>query len=119
MYKYPAKNRIYNDNKLKCKVGYWRKYIYEDNASGKNINRIGYQYMKKGLESGDTLVLKSFDRLGRNQNNIKAEWQYFKDSIVNVRVLDMPALNIDYSKGEAIEGLLAMISNIIFEVISW
>ncbi|SOC43417.1 recombinase family protein [Ureibacillus acetophenoni] len=101
------------------KFGIEDKYIYEDKTSGKDMDRIGYQYMKKSLESGDTLVIKSLDRLGRNQNDIKTEWQYFKDNKINVRVLDMPALNIDYSKGEAIEGLHSMISNIVFEVISW
>ncbi len=101
------------------KLGIEDKYIYEDKASGKDMDRIGYQYMKKSLECGDTLVIKSLDRLGRNQTDIKAEWQYFKENKINVRVLDMPALNIDYSKGEAIEGLHSMISNIVFEVISW
>lgn len=98
-------------------LGIEEKYIYEDKASGKDMNRIGYQYMKKGLESGDTLVIKSLDRLGRNQNDIKAEWQYFKDNKINVRVLDMKTLNIDYSSQT--EGIQQMISNIVFEVISW
>ena len=31
----------------------------------------------------------------------------------------MKALDIDYSKGESFEGVHAMISNIVFEVISW
>ena len=101
------------------KLGIEEKYIYEDKASGKDMNRIGYQYMKKGLESGDAVVIKSLDRLGRNQNDIKNEWQYFKDNKINVRVLDMKALDIDYSKGESFEGVHAMISNIVFEVISW
>lgn len=101
------------------KLGIEDKYIYEDKASGKDMDRIGYQYMKKSLQRGDTLVIKSLDRLGRNQNDIKTEWQYFKDNKINVRVLDMPALNINYSKGRAIEGLHSMISNIVFEVISW
>jgi DNA invertase Pin-like site-specific DNA recombinase len=99
------------------KLGIEDKYIYEDKASGKDMNRIGYQYMKKGLESGDTLVIKSLDRLGRNQNDIKTEWQYFKDNKINVRVLDMKTLNIDYSSQT--EGIQQMISNIVFEVISW
>ena len=41
------------------KLGIEEKYIYEDKASGKDMNRIGYQYMKKGLESGDTTTLLS------------------------------------------------------------
>ncbi|WP_088044507.1 recombinase family protein [Bacillus sp. EAC] len=94
------------------------KYIYEDKASGKDMDRIGYQYMKKSIETGDTLVIKSLDRLGRNQDQIKNEWQYFKDNEINIRVLDMPALNIDYSN-EQMQGMFKMISNIVFEVMSW
>lgn len=100
-------------------LGIEDKYIYEDKASGKDMDRIGYQYMKKSIETGDTLVIKSLDRLGRNQEAIKKEWQYFKDNHINVRVLDMPTLNIDYSKDEAMKGMYDMISNIVFEVISW
>lgn len=99
-------------------LGIEDKYIYEDKASGKDLERIGYQYMKRALEKGDTLVIKSLDRLGRNQEQIKQEWQFFRDNEINVRVLDMPALNIDYSKKE-IKDIFKMISNIVFEVMSF
>ncbi|MFU2014807.1 recombinase family protein [Peribacillus butanolivorans] len=99
-------------------LGIEDKYIYEDKASGKDLERIGYQYMKRALEKGDTLVIKSLDRLGRNQEQIKQEWQFFRDYEINVRVLDMPALNIDYSQNE-IKDIYKMISNIVFEVISF
>jgi DNA invertase Pin-like site-specific DNA recombinase len=99
-------------------LGIEDKYIYEDKTSGKDFERIGYQYMKRALEKGDTLVIKSLDRLGRNQEQIKQEWQFFRDNEINVRVLDMPALNIDYSQKE-IKDIFKMISNIVFEVMSF
>lgn len=71
------------------------------------------------LESGDTLVIHSLDRLGRNQDMIKEEWQYLKENKINVHVLDMPTLNKDYSKEEDAAGIYNMISNIVFEVIIW
>ena len=94
------------------------KYIYQDKQSGKDFERIGYQYMKKSLEPGDTLVNKELDRIGRNQEELKREWQYFRDNEINVRVLDLPALNINYDD-ENIKPLVKMINNIIFEIMSW
>jgi len=99
-------------------LGIEDKYIYQDKQSGKDFERIGYQYMKKSLERGDTLVIKELDRIGRNQEELKREWQYFRDNEINVRVLDLPALNINYND-ENIKPLVKMINNIIFEIMSW
>ena len=99
-------------------LGIEDKYIYQDKQSGKDFERIGYQYMKKSLEKGDTLVIKELDRIGRNQEELKREWQYFRDNEINVRVLDLPALNINYND-ENIKPLVKMINNIIFEIMSW
>ena len=100
------------------KIGIDKKYIYQDKQSGKDFERLGYQYMKKSLEKGDTLVIKELDRIGRNQEELKREWQYFKDNEINVRVLDLPALNINYND-ESIKPLAKMINSIIFEIMSW
>lgn len=99
-------------------LGIEEKYIYQDKQSGKDLERIGYQYMKRALEPGDTLVIKELDRLGRNQLELKKEWEYFRDNEINVRVLDMPALNIDYND-DKLKPMIKMINNIIFEVMSW
>ena len=99
-------------------LGIEEKYIYQDKQSGKDFERIGYQYMKKSLEPGDTVVIKELDRIGRNQKELKKEWEYFKDNEINVRVLDLPALNIDYDD-ENIKPLVKMINNIIFEIMCW
>ena len=49
--------------------------IVVDKASGKDINRPGYQALKGalGLRKGDTLVIVSLDRLSRNKMDIKKE----------------------------------------------
>ena len=99
-------------------MGIHEKYIYEDKQSGKDLERTGYKYMKKCLEPGDTLVVKELDRVGRNEQELKKEWQYFKDNEINVRVLDLPALNIDYND-ENLKPLIKMINNIIFEIMCW
>ncbi|CAM3061054.1 recombinase family protein [Paenibacillus sediminis] len=61
--------------------------IYSDEASGKDFDRTGYQYMRRILEATDTLVIKSLDRLGRNKNDIKAEWNGLTIKDMGVRML--------------------------------
>lgn len=100
------------------RIGISEKYIYQDKQSGKDFECIGYKYMKKSLEKGDTLVIKELDRIGRNQTELKKEWEYFKNNEINVRVLDMPALNIDYDD-ENLKPMIKMINNIIFEIMCW
>lgn len=45
------------------KLGIEDKYIYQDRQSGKDFDRIGYQYMKKSLEKGDVVIVKELDRI--------------------------------------------------------
>ena len=55
--------------------------IVTDKDSGKDLERAGYQALKNAmLRRGDTLVIKSLDRLSRNKSDIKNELQFFKDS---------------------------------------
>ena len=108
-------DRQYEDFK---KLGIEDKYIYEDKASGKNFERIGFEYMKRALEKGDILVISSLDRLGRNAKELKEQWEYFKNNQISVQVLDMPSLNLDYTD-EKMQPITQLINNIIFEIFSW
>ena len=45
------------------KLGIEDKYIYQGRQSGKDFDRIGYQYMKKSLEKGDVVTVKELDRI--------------------------------------------------------
>ena len=54
--------------------------IIVDKESGKDLERYGYQSLKSTmLKPGDTLVVKSLDRLSRNKRNIKNELEYFRE----------------------------------------
>lgn len=99
------------------KIGILEKNIYYDKMSGKNFDRTGYLYAKKCLETGDTLVIDDLDRLGRN-DDLRKEWQYFMENEINVRVLNMPSLNLNYDS-ESIKPLAKMIRNIVFEIFCW
>ena len=60
----------------------------------KSLRREGYLRLKARLRSGDTLVLPSLDRLGRNYDEVIEEWRELtKDIGVQIVVLDMPLLD--------------------------
>ncbi len=68
--------------------------IYMDKQSGKDFNRPNYQKMIHRLKAGDTIVIKSIDRLGRNYDEILEQWRSLtKEKQVQIIVLDMPLLN--------------------------
>lgn len=90
--------------------------IITDKASGKNFNREGYITLKNSLlRKGDTLVIKELDRLGRDMEQIKQEWQELQAKEVNIIVLDTPILNTE-GKTDLEKKL---ISNIVFELLSY
>ena len=45
-------------------------HIVLDKQSGKDFERPGYRRLVRRLKAGDTLVIKSIDRLGRNYEEI-------------------------------------------------
>ena len=78
--------------------------IVTDKASGKDLNRPGYQSLKFGigkLVKGDVLYIKSLDRLSRNKEEAKGELQYFKDNGIRVKILDMPTTMMDFPEENA------------------
>ncbi|MCM3477276.1 recombinase family protein [Caldibacillus thermoamylovorans] len=90
------------------------KYIYSDKASGKDMEREGFQNMLKAMRSGDTLYIKSIDRLGRNKEMIKQYLELFKKEGIRVKIIDLPTTMQDVSEGQ--EWVIDMINNIIIEV---
>lgn len=55
--------------------GVERACIFADKASGKDFHRPAYQRLVRRLHTGDTVVIKSIDRLGRNYDEILEEWR--------------------------------------------
>ncbi len=90
--------------------------IYMDKQSGKDFNRPQYQKLKKRLCTGDLLVVKSIDRLGRNYKDIQEEWRVITKRIgADIVVLDMPLL--DTRKDKDLIGTL--ISDIVLQLLSY
>ena len=90
--------------------------IILDKQSGKDLERPGYQALKSViLRPGDTLVVKSLDRLSRNKEDIKNELQWFRDNHIQVKILDLPTTMMDLPKDQA--WVFDMVNNILIEVL--
>ena len=91
--------------------------IISDKASGKDLERKGYITLKEHLlREGDTLVIKSLDRLSRNKSDIKNELEYFSKNGIRVKILDLPTTMIDLPEGN--DWVFNMVNNILIEVLS-
>lgn len=98
-------------------LGAQERDIITDKESGKNLDRTGYTALKTALlRRGDTLVIKSLDRLSRNKTDIKNELHFFKENGIRLKVLDLPTTLIEYPAGQ--EWGLDMVNNILVEVLS-
>lgn len=90
--------------------------IYMDKKSGKDFNRPEYQKMIASLHKGDILIIHSIDRLGRNYEEIIAEWRKITKEIeADIIVQDMPLLNTTQNKD--LTGTL--IADIVLQLLSY
>ena len=90
--------------------------IYMDKKSGKDFNRPEYQKMIASIQKGDILVIHSIDRLGRNYEEIIAEWRRITKEIeADIIVQDMPLLNTSQNKD--LTGTL--IADIVLQLLSY
>lgn len=89
---------------------------YLDKQSGKDFNRPQYKRLLRKIKKGDTLVVKSIDRLGRNYDDILEQWRYItKEKHADIVVLDMPLL--DTRRSNDLTGTL--ISDIVLQLLSY
>ena len=69
-------------------------FIFIDKQSGKDFQRQGYRRLLRKLKPGDTLVVKSIDRLGRDYGEILEQWRVItKEKLAAIVVLDIPLLD--------------------------
>lgn len=96
--------------------GVEEKFIYLDKQSGKDFERPQYQKLMRRLKNGDTLVIKSIDRLGRNYDEILVQWcTITKQKKAAIVVLDMPLL--DTRQNRDLTGTL--IADIVLQLLSY
>ena len=93
-----------------------RKQIFTDKQSGKDFERTNYRKLVRRLKDGDTLVVKSINRLGRNYEEILEQWRIItKDKGAAIVVLDMPLL--DTRRNRDLTGTL--IADIVLQLLSY
>ena len=91
--------------------------VFQDKQSGKDFERKGYQEMLNVLKSGDLVIIKSIDRLGRNYDLIIQEWTKITKTIgADIVVLDMPLLDTREKKNN-LTG--KFISDIVLQLLSY
>ncbi len=97
------------------KFGVPERDIITDKASGKDFDRPGYIALKtRILREGDTLVIKDLDRLGRNKQQIKEELEFYKQTGIRVKILNLPTTLADFGENGWV---LDMVNNILIEVL--
>lgn len=90
--------------------------IYLDKRSGADFERQGYRQLLRRLRAGDTLIVKSIDRLGRNYDEILEQWRIItREKCASILVLDMPLL--DTRRGKDLMG--TFLSDIVLQVLSF
>ena len=96
--------------------GVAQTHIFLDKQSGKDFNRPAYRRLLNILQEGDTLVIKSIDRLGRNYEDILEQWRIItKKKKAAIVVLDMPLL--DTRQNRNLTGTL--IADIVLQLLSY
>lgn len=96
--------------------GVERANIFIDKQSGKDFDRPNYKRLIKRLRPGDTLFIKSIDRLRRNYEEIQNQWRIItKDKGVDMVVIDMPLLDTRNHKNL----LGTFISDLVLQLLSF
>ena len=96
--------------------GITERNLYVDKQSGKDFERTNYRKLIRKMKIGDTLVIKSIDRLGRNYDEILEQWRLItKEKQAAIVVLDMPLL--DTRRSRDLTGTL--IADIVLQLLSY
>jgi len=91
--------------------------IFTDKYSGKDFNRPEYRRLTRRLKQGDTLAVKSIDRLGRNYDEILDQWRVItKERGADIVVLDMSLLDTR-EKGRDLTG--RFIADLVLQILSY
>lgn len=93
------------------------EYLFTDRQSGKDFDRPAYNEMLKRLTSGDTVVIKSLDRLGRDYEEMIRQLDIITcEKNASIIILDMPLIDTRHKQGD-LTG--KFISNLVIQIFSY
>ena len=100
-----------------ARFGLTPQQVFSDKASGKDFDRPQYRKLIRRLRKGDTLVVTSIDRLGRDYDDVIDQWRYItREKGVDIVVLDMPLLDTR-ERPDGITG--AFIADMVLQLLSY
>lgn len=91
--------------------------IFMDKLSGKDFNRPQYKKLLRVIKTGDIVIVKSIDRLGRDYEEIQNQWRIItKEKHANIVVIDMPLLDTR-QKSNDLTG--TFIADLVLQILSY
>jgi DNA invertase Pin-like site-specific DNA recombinase len=98
--------------------GIAKERVYANKQSGEDFNRPAYNKLMAQLGSGDVLVIKSLDRLGRNYDEMLKQLEIItREKNAAIVVLDLPLLDTRQKNADDLTAKL--ISNLVIQVFSY
>ena len=92
--------------------------IFLDAKSGQDFDRPAYNAMMARLTSGDTVVVKSLDRLGRDYEEMIRQLDIItREKEAAIVILDMPLIDTRQKQGDDLTG--KFISNLVIQIFSY
>ena len=92
--------------------------LFADKQSGKNFDRPAYMNMMAALKPGDTVVVQSLDRLGRDYEEMLRQLDIItREKEAAIVILDMPLLDTRAKQGDDLTG--KFISNLVIQIFSY
>lgn len=99
------------------KINVPKENVFIDKLSGKNFDRTEYKKLMNIIQEGDVVYFHSIDRMGRDYDEIIAQWQHItKDIKADIVILDMPLLDTT-TKISDLTGKL--ITDIVLQLLSY
>lgn len=99
-------------------LGIPRERVFVDKASGKSLDRPAWKALRRSVRSGDSIVIDSLDRLGRNYDEVTAEWR----RLTRTEGVDVMALDLDFMNSEAFRAMGEvgkLLEDMVLNLLAW